>query len=37
MLPDKLKLGRQRHLQRVKLLHEKDLAAGLGTVGCRGR
>src|SRR5450759_2955098 len=32
MLPDKLKLELQRHLQRVKLLHEQDLAAGLGRV-----
>jgi integron integrase len=36
MLPDKLKLELQRQLQRVKLLHEKDLAAGLGTVWLPG-
>ncbi len=36
MLPDKLKLELQRHLERVKLLHEKDLAAGLGTVWLPG-
>ena len=32
MLPDKLKLELQRHLERVKLLHERDLAEGLGAV-----
>jgi len=36
MLPDKLKLELQRHLERVKLLHERDLAAGLGTVWLPG-
>ena len=36
MLPDKLKLELQRHLERVKLLHEKDLAAGLGRVWLPG-
>jgi integron integrase len=36
MLPDKLKLELQRQLQRAKLLHEKDLAAGLGTVWLPG-
>ncbi len=30
MLPGRLKLELQRHLQRVKLLHERDLAEGLG-------
>ena len=32
VLPDKLKLELQRHLARVKLLHERDLAAGHGRV-----
>jgi integron integrase len=32
MLPDKLKLELQRHLERVKLLHEKDVAEGYGRV-----
>ena len=32
MLPDKLKLELQHHLERVKLIHEQDLAAGLGAV-----
>jgi integron integrase len=32
MLPDKLKLELQRHLERVRLLHEKDMAEGLGRV-----
>ena len=32
MLPDKLKLEVQRHLERVKLLHEADLKAGYGRV-----
>jgi site-specific recombinase XerD len=36
MLPGKLKLELQQHLQRVKLLHEKDLAAGLGAVWLPG-
>ena len=36
MLPDKLKLELQRHLERVKLLHEKDLAEGLGAVSLPG-
>jgi integron integrase len=32
MLPDSLKAKLQTHLKRVKLLHEKDLAAGQGKV-----
>jgi integron integrase len=32
VLPDKLKLELQQHLERVKLLHEKDLAEGFGRV-----
>ncbi|HXR46900.1 MAG TPA: integron integrase [Candidatus Limnocylindrales bacterium] len=32
MLPDKLKLELQQHLERVKLLHERDLAEGFGQV-----
>ena len=36
MLPDRLKLELQRHLERVKLLHEQDLAAGLGAVWLPG-
>lgn len=32
MLPDKLKLELQQHLERVKLLHETDLAEGFGQV-----
>jgi integron integrase len=36
MLPDRLKAQLQTQLQRVKLLHEKDLAAGLGTVWLPG-
>jgi integrase len=36
MLPDRLKLELQRHLQRVKLWHEQDLAAGLGRVWLPG-
>jgi len=32
MLPDKLKEELQRHLERVKLLHEQDLAQGGGRV-----
>ena len=36
MLPDKLKLELQRQLQRAKLLHEQDLAAGLGAVWLPG-
>jgi len=32
MLPDRLKAKLQTHLKRVKLLHEKDLAAGQGRV-----
>ena len=36
MLPDRLKAGLQTHLQRVKLIHEQDLAAGLGTVWLPG-
>ena len=32
MLPEKLKPELQTHLQRVKLLHERDLAEGLGSV-----
>jgi integron integrase len=36
MLPDKLKFELQTHLERVKLLHERDLAAGLGAVWLPG-
>jgi site-specific recombinase XerD len=36
MLPDRLKLELQRHLQRVKLWHEQDLTAGLGRVWLPG-
>src|ERR1035437_6645596 len=36
MLPDRLKLELQRHLQRVKLWHEQELAAGLGRVWLPG-
>src|ERR1700690_3616070 len=36
MLPDKLKLELQRHLERVRLLHERDLANGLGAVALPG-
>jgi integron integrase len=32
VLPDKLKLELQQHLERVKLLHETDLADGFGQV-----
>jgi hypothetical protein len=32
MLPESLRTAIARHLERVKLLHEKDLAAGLGRV-----
>ncbi len=32
MLPDKLKLELQQHLERVKLLHQTDLAEGFGRV-----
>ena len=32
MLPDKLKLELQHHLERVRAIHERDLAAGLGRV-----
>jgi integron integrase len=32
MLPEKLKVELQEHLQRVKLLHEQDVAAGFGRV-----
>ena len=32
MLPDKLRQELQRHLERVKLLQERDLAEGLGSV-----
>jgi integron integrase len=32
MLPDKLKLELQRHLERVKLIHAEDLREGLGAV-----
>lgn len=32
ILPDKLKPELQRHLERVKLLHERDVAAGYGRV-----
>ena len=36
MLPDKLKLELQRHLDRVRLLHGRDLANGLGAVALPG-
>jgi integron integrase len=36
MLPDRLEAELQTHLQRVKLLHEQDLAAGLGAVWLPG-
>ena len=36
MLPDRLKAELQTHLERVKLLHEQDLAAGLGAVWLPG-
>ncbi len=36
VLPDKLKLELQRHLERVRLLHERDLANGLGAVALPG-
>jgi integron integrase len=36
MLPDKLKFELQTHLERVKLLHGRDLAAGLGAVWLPG-
>jgi integron integrase len=36
MLPEGLRAGLQEHLQRVRLLHEKDLAAGLGAVPLPG-
>ncbi len=36
MLPDKLKLELQQHLERVKILHEQDLAAGCGAVWLPG-
>jgi len=32
MLPDKLKLELQQHLQRVKIIHEQDLRSGFGEV-----
>jgi integron integrase len=32
MLPDKLKIELQQHLERVKLIHQGDLAQGLGQV-----
>ncbi len=32
ILPDKLKLDLQRHLERVRLLHEEDLRGGYGSV-----
>jgi integron integrase len=32
MLPESLKAGLQLHLERVRAMHEKDLAAGLGRV-----
>ena len=32
MLPDKLKLELQHHLERVKLIHAEDLRSGLGAV-----
>lgn len=36
MLPDSLRSAMQAHLQRVKLLHKKDLAEGLGAVSLPG-
>ncbi len=36
MLPESLRAAIAEHLERVKLLHEKDLAAGLGTVWLPG-
>jgi integrase len=36
VLPDKLKLELQRHLERVKWLQERDWAAGLGMVWLPG-
>jgi integron integrase len=36
MLPESLRTAMAEQLQRVKLLHEKDLAAGLGTVWLPG-
>ena len=36
MLPDRLKAELQAHLQRVKLIHAEDLAAGLGAVWLPG-
>ena len=36
MLPESLRTAIAEHLKRVKLLHEKDLAAGLGTVWLPG-
>ncbi len=33
MLPESLRASLQEHLHRVELLHQQDLAAGLG--GCR--
>jgi integron integrase len=32
MLPDRLKPGLQRHLERVRLMHAEDLRSGLGAV-----
>src|SRR5476649_2164200 len=36
MLPDSLLSAMQAHLQRVKLLHKRDLAEGLGAVSLPG-
>ena len=36
VLPESLKLELQQHLERVRLLHEKDLAEGLGWVALPG-
>lgn len=36
MLPESLRLAMQAHLQRVRLLHKKDLAEGLGAVALPG-
>jgi integron integrase len=36
MLPQKVKIEFQRHLERVRLLHEQDMAEGLGAVALPG-
>jgi integron integrase len=36
MLPEALRAGLQEHLERVRLLHERDLAEGLGAVALPG-